>query len=35
MQTKGNDGKSWDALQTRMKAALTEFAKEFSPEASA
>ena len=33
MQTKGNDSKSWDALQTRMKAALTEFAKEFSPEA--
>ena len=35
MQTKGNDSKSWDALQTRMKAALTAFAKEFSPEASA
>jgi F-type H+/Na+-transporting ATPase subunit alpha len=35
MQTKGNDGKSWDALQTRMKAALTEFGKEFSPEAAA
>src|SRR5450631_3077858 len=33
MQTKGNDSKSWDALQTRMKAALAAFAKEFSPEA--
>ena len=35
LKAKGNDGKSWDALQTRMKAALTEFAKEFSAEASA
>ncbi|HEX6835399.1 MAG TPA: F0F1 ATP synthase subunit alpha, partial [Polyangia bacterium] len=35
LKTKGNDGKAWDALQTRMKAALTEFGKEFSPEAPA
>jgi F-type H+-transporting ATPase subunit alpha len=32
LKTKGNDGKAWDALQTRMKAALTEFGKEFSAE---
>jgi F-type H+-transporting ATPase subunit alpha len=32
LKTKGNDGKAWDALQTRMKAALTEFGKEFSVE---
>jgi F-type H+-transporting ATPase subunit alpha len=35
LKSKGNDGKAWDALQTRMKAALTEFGKEFSPEAPA
>ncbi len=35
LKAKGNDGKAWDALQTRMKAALTEFGKEFSPEAPA
>jgi F-type H+-transporting ATPase subunit alpha len=35
LKTKGNDGKSWDALQTRMKAALTEFGKGFSAEAPA
>jgi F-type H+-transporting ATPase subunit alpha len=35
MRTKGNDGKSWDALQTRMKAALGEFGKEFAPDAQA
>jgi len=33
MRAKGNDGKSWDALQGRMKAVLGEFGKEFSPEA--
>jgi hypothetical protein len=35
LKTKGNDSKAWDALQTRMKATLTEFGKEFSPEAPA
>ncbi len=35
LKTKGNDGKAWDALQTRMKAALDEFGKEFSAEAPA
>jgi F-type H+-transporting ATPase subunit alpha len=35
MKSKGNDGKAWDALQTKMKAALAEFGKEFSPEAQA
>jgi len=35
LKTKGNDSKSWDALQTRMKATLTEFGKQFSPEAPA
>ncbi|HVV50052.1 MAG TPA: F0F1 ATP synthase subunit alpha, partial [Polyangia bacterium] len=35
LKAKGNDGKAWDALQTRMKAALTEFGREFSPEAPA
>ena len=35
MRTKGNDGKAWDGLQTRMKAVLTEFGREFSPEAQA
>ena len=32
MQTKGNDGKAWDDLHGRMKAALGEFGKEFAPE---
>ena len=35
MQTKGNDSKSWDALQTRMKAALDRVRQGVSPEASA
>jgi F-type H+-transporting ATPase subunit alpha len=35
LKTKGNDGKAWDGLQTKMKAALAEFGKEFSPEAQA
>jgi F-type H+-transporting ATPase subunit alpha len=35
MRTKGNNSKSWDALQTQMKATLTEFGKQFSPEAPA
>jgi hypothetical protein len=35
LKTKGNDGKAWDALQTKMKAALAEFGREFSPEAQA
>jgi F-type H+/Na+-transporting ATPase subunit alpha len=33
MRTKGNDGKAWDGLVTRMKALLTEFGKEFAPDA--
>jgi F-type H+-transporting ATPase subunit alpha len=35
LRTKGNDGKAWDGLQTRMKAVLGEFGKEFSAEAQA
>jgi F-type H+-transporting ATPase subunit alpha len=35
MKAKGNDGKAWDALQGQMKAALSAFGKEFSPEAQA
>jgi F-type H+-transporting ATPase subunit alpha len=35
MKSKGNDGKAWDALQAKMKAALAEFGKEFAPEAQA
>jgi hypothetical protein len=35
MRAKGNDGKSWDALQGRMKTILGEFGKEFAPETSA
>jgi F-type H+/Na+-transporting ATPase subunit alpha len=35
LRAKGNDSKSWDALQARMKTALGEFAKEFAPDAAA
>jgi F-type H+-transporting ATPase subunit alpha len=35
LKSKGNDGKAWDALQTKMKAALAAFGKEFAPEAQA
>jgi F-type H+-transporting ATPase subunit alpha len=35
LNTKGNDGKAWDGLVGRMKAVLTEFGKEFAPDATA
>jgi F-type H+-transporting ATPase subunit alpha len=35
LATKGNDGKAWDGLVGRMKAVLTEFGKEFAPDAQA
>jgi F-type H+-transporting ATPase subunit alpha len=35
LKDKGNNGKAWDALAATMKAALVEFAKEFSPDAQA
>ena len=35
LKSKGNDGKAWDGLQTKMKAALAAFGKEFAPEAQA
>src|SRR5437868_3931085 len=35
LKAKGNNGKAWDELVGTMKAALTEFGKEFSPEAPA
>jgi F-type H+-transporting ATPase subunit alpha len=33
LRTKGTDGKSWDALQARMKAVLAEFGRQFAPDA--
>jgi F-type H+-transporting ATPase subunit alpha len=35
LRTKGTDKKAWEGLVTRMKAVLTEFGREFSPEAAA
>jgi F-type H+-transporting ATPase subunit alpha len=35
LRTKGTDGKAWDGLVTSMRGVLTEFGKEFSPEAKA
>jgi F-type H+-transporting ATPase subunit alpha len=35
LKTKGNDGKAWDGLVTRMRAVLGEFGKEFSVETKA
>jgi F-type H+/Na+-transporting ATPase subunit alpha len=35
LDSKGNDGKAWDGLQTRMKAVLGEFGKQFAPEVQA
>jgi len=35
MGSKGNDSKSWDGLVGRMKGLLSEFGKEFAPDASA
>ena len=35
MKEKGNNGKAWDALQATIKDALSEFGKEFSPDAQA
>jgi F-type H+-transporting ATPase subunit alpha len=32
LQTKGNDGKQYDALVAKMKSVLSAFAKEFSPD---
>jgi len=33
LATKGNDGKQYDALQARMRAVVSEFVKEFAPDA--
>jgi len=33
MRTKGNDGKQFDALQAKMRSVVSEFAKEFAPDA--
>jgi F-type H+-transporting ATPase subunit alpha len=35
LKEKGNNGKAWDALVGTMKAALSAFGKEFSPDAQA
>ncbi len=35
LKTKGNDGKAWDGLVTRMRAVLGEFGKEFAAETKA
>jgi F-type H+-transporting ATPase subunit alpha len=35
LKEKGNNGKAWDGLVTTMKAALSAFGKEFSPDAQA
>jgi len=35
LKTKGNDGKAWDSLVTRMRAVLGEFGKEFSADTKA
>ncbi len=35
LKTKGNDGKAWDGLVTRMRAVLGEFGKEFVSETKA
>jgi F-type H+-transporting ATPase subunit alpha len=35
LKTKGNDGKAWDGLVTRMRAVLGEFGKEFSADTKA
>jgi F-type H+-transporting ATPase subunit alpha len=35
LNTKGNDSKAWDGLMSRMKAVLTEFGREFAPDAAA
>jgi F-type H+-transporting ATPase subunit alpha len=33
MRTKGNSGKDYDALQAKMRAVVSEFVKEFAPDA--
>jgi F-type H+-transporting ATPase subunit alpha len=33
LRTKGNNGKEYDALQARMRAVVSEFVKEFAPDA--
>jgi F-type H+-transporting ATPase subunit alpha len=33
LSTKGNDGKQFDALQSKMRAVVSEFVKEFAPDA--